>query len=78
MLELVEVALELPLSTMPFWVVVAPGISTMSTSCLVRDEATGMTYMDTVTTSIGRVALSGLNSEALSSGPMIKDITGHE
>ena len=31
----------------------------MSTSCLVTDEATGVTYMDTITTSVGRVALSG-------------------
>ena len=50
----------------------------VSTSCIVRDEATGVTYMDTVTTSIGRVALSGLDSGASSSGPMIKDVTGHE
>ena len=49
--ELVEVALELPLGTMPIGVVVAPGISTVSTSCIMRDEATGITYMDTVTTS---------------------------
>ena len=55
-----------------------PGISMVSTSCIMRDEATGVTYMDTVTTSIGRVALSGLDSGALSLGPMIKDVTGHE
>ena len=53
MLELVEVALEPPLGTMPFGVVAAPGISMVSTSHIVRDEATGVTYMDTVTTSIG-------------------------
>ena len=76
--ELVEVALELPLGTMPFGVVVAPGISTVSMSHIVRDEATGVTYMDTVTTSVGRVALSGPDSEASSSGPMIEDVTGHE
>ena len=43
-----------------------------------RDEATGITYMDTVTTSVGRVALSGPDSEASSLGPMIEDVTGHE
>ena len=36
----------------------APGMVTMSTSCVVWDEATGATYLDTVTTSIGRMALS--------------------
>ena len=73
--ELVEVALELPLGTMPFGVVVAPRISMVSISCIMRDEATGITYMDTVTTSIGRVALSGPDSEASSSGPTVKDVT---
>ena len=76
--ELVEVALEPPLGTMPFGVVVAPRISMVRTSHIMRDKATGMTYMNTVTTSIGRVALSGPNSEVLSSGPMIKDITSWE
>ena len=78
MLELVEVALELPLGIMSFGVVVAPGISMVSMSCIMRDETTGMTYMDTVTTSIERVALSGPNSEALSLGPTIKDIASWE
>ena len=71
-------ALEPPLGTMPFGVVVAPGISMVSMSYIMSNEATGMTYMDTVTTSIGRVALSSPNSEASSSGPMIKDITSWE
>ena len=34
-------------------------MATMRISCLVMDEATGVTYMDTLTTSVGRVALSG-------------------
>ena len=50
--ELVEVALEVPLGTMPIGVVVTHGISIMSMSHIVRDEATGVTYMDTVTTSV--------------------------
>ena len=76
--ELVEVALELPLGTMPFGVVAAPRIPMVSTSHIVRDEATGVTYMDTVTTSIGRVALSGPDLGASFSGPMIEDVTGCE
>ena len=78
MLELVEVALQLPLGTMPFGVVVAPGISTVSMSHILRDKATGITYMDTVTTSVGRVALSSPDSKASSSGPTIEDVTGCE
>ena len=73
-----EVVLEAPLGTMPIGLVVTPGISTMSTSHIVRDETTGITYMDTVTTSIGRVALSGPDLEASSLGPTIEDVTNHE
>ena len=50
----------------------------MSMSHIVRDKATGVTYMDTVTTSIGREALSSPDLEASSPGPTIKDVTGHE
>ena len=31
----------------------------MSTSHSITDEASGVTYLDTITTSVGRVALSG-------------------
>ena len=47
----------------------------MSASCIVKDEAMGVTYMDTVTTSVGQVALSGHEQEALTQGPIIEDIT---
>ena len=76
--ELLEVASEVPLGTMSIGVVVTPRISTMSRSCIIRDEATGVTYMDTVTPSIGRVALSGPDSETSIPGPTIKDVTGHK
>ena len=52
-----------------------PGVATMSTSCIVKDEITGVTYMDTVTTSVGRVALSGPEQETSAQGPKIEDIT---
>ena len=39
--------------------VVEPTMATMSASCIVKDKATGVTYMDTMTTSVGQVALSG-------------------
>ena len=76
--ELVEVDLEAPMGTMPIGLVATPGISSMSTSCIVRNEVIGITYMDTVTTSVGRVALSGPDSEASSTGPTIEDVTDHE
>ena len=52
-----------------------PGVVTMSTSHIVKDEVTGVTYMDMVTTSVGRVALSGPVQETPSQGPKIEDIT---
>ena len=52
----------------------APGMATMSTSCVVQDEATGATYLDTVTTSIGRVALSVPEDEIATPGPEIENI----
>ena len=76
--ELVEVNLEPPIGTMPIGLVATLGISSMSASHIVRDEVTGVTYLDTITTSIGRVALSSPDLEAPSSGPTIEDITGHE
>ena len=52
-----------------------PTVATMSASCIVKDEATGVTYMDTMTTSMGWVALSGPNQGTLAKGPIIEDIT---
>ena len=41
----------------------------MSASCIITDEATGVAYMDTITTSVGRVALSGPEQGAQPGGP---------
>ena len=73
--ELVEVDLEAPMGTMPTRLVVSPGISSMSASHIVKNEVTGVTYLDTITTSIGRVALSSPDPEASSTGPTIEDVT---
>ena len=54
---------------------VCPGVVTMSTSCIVKDEVTGVTYMDIVTTLMGKVALSGPEQETSAQGPTIEDIT---
>ena len=51
-----------------------PTVATMSASCIVKDEVMGVTYMDTVTTSVGRVTLSGPGQEFLTQGPTIQDI----
>ena len=67
--------LELPVGLMPMELVAAPGIASMTSSHIVKDELTGVTYMDTVTTSIGKVTISGLGLEAFPTGPTIEDIT---
>ena len=72
--KLVEVDLELPVGLMPMELVAAPGITSMSCSHIVKDELTGVTYMDMVTTSVGRVTISGPGLEAFPTGPTIEDI----
>ena len=56
-------------------VMTAPGMVTMCTSHIVRDEVTGATYLDMVTTLVGRVALSGPECETAAQGPIIEDVT---
>ena len=76
--ELIEVDLEAPMGTMAIGLVVTPGISSVSTSHILKDEVTGITYVHTITTSVGRVALSGPDLEASSTSPTIEDITDWE
>ena len=66
---------EVPPDPLTIGVMSDPGVATMSTSCIVKDEVTGVTYMDTVTTLVGRVALSGPEQETLAQGPTIQGIT---
>ena len=54
--------------------VLTPTVATMSTSCIVKDKAMGVTYMDTVTTSVGWVTLSGPEQKASTQGPIIEDV----
>ena len=70
-----EGAHEVPPDLMAVGVMSAPGVATMSTSCIVKDEVRGVTYMDTVTTLVGRVALSGPEQETSAQGPKIQYIT---
>ena len=66
---------EAPPDPLQLAVVVEPTVVTMSTSCIMKDEATGITYMDTMTTSMGQVALSGPSQGTQAMGPIIEDIT---
>ena len=52
-----------------------PAMVTMSTSHIVKEKVTGVTYMDTMTTLVGQVTLSGPRQKALAQGPTILDIT---
>ena len=51
-----------------------PGVVTMCISCIIRDKVTGATYLDTVTTLVGKVALSGPEQETPAQGPTIEDV----
>ena len=56
-------------------VMMEPTVATMSASCIVKDKVTWVTYMDTMITSMGQVALSGPNQGTPAKGPIIEDIT---
>ena len=58
--------------------VATTGISSISISRVIQDDTTGSIYMDTITTSIGRVVLSRLDPDISSSGLTIEDVTGQE
>ena len=58
--------------------VATTGISSMSASRVIQDDTTGSIYMDTITTSIGRVVLSRPDPDISSAGPTIEDVTGQE
>ena len=45
---------EAPLGPLQLAAVMESTVATMSASCIVKDETTGVTYMDTMTTSMGR------------------------
>ena len=51
-----------------------PGISSVCVTRVVKDDETGLVYMDTVTTSVGQVVL-GTDSISSNDGPVIEDIT---
>ena len=74
-LELVEIVQETPMGTLSIGLVMMARMSSMSSSHIVTDDATGLMYLDTVTISIGRIILCELDPDT-SMGPIIEDITG--
>ena len=66
---------KVPLDPLTIEVILLPAVTTMSTSHIIRDEVTGATYMDTVTTFVGQVTLSGPRQETSAQGPTIQDVT---
>ena len=66
-----EEVCEVPPDPLRMAVVLGPAMATMSTSCIVKDEVMGVTYIDTMTTSVGQVTP---RQEALVQGPIIEDV----
>ena len=54
---------------------VKPMVALMCAGCIVQDEATGITYMDMVTTSVGQVSLGSSCLVAQTPGLTIEDVT---
>ena len=50
---LLEKVQKVPQDPLRMSAVLVPTMTTMSASCIVKDEVTGVTYMDTMTTSVG-------------------------
>ena len=69
-----EIDSDMPASPMLIGLVATPGISSVSSTRVMKDDTTGLVYIDTVTTSVGRVILGG-DSVDSHGGPVIEDIT---
>ena len=67
-----EVDQDMPVGTMSIGMVSNPGLSSIISSRVVKDDTTGLVYLDTVTMSIGRMVLGSTES---SEGPTIEDVT---
>ena len=53
---------------------VEPTVMTMYATCIVQDEVTGVTYMDTVTASVGRVAFGNPHMAATFPGATVEEL----
>ena len=63
-----EVVCKVPPDPLSMAVVLGPAVATMTTSHIVKDKVMGVTYMDTMTTLVGQVTLSGPRQEVLGPG----------
>ena len=66
---------EVPLDPLQLEATIELTVAMICVSCIVQDEAMGMTYMDTITTSMGWVALGGPHLLVQAQRPIIEDIT---
>ena len=71
-LELVEVDQNIPVSMMAMGMVSNPGMSSISSSRVVKDDEMGLVYLDTVTMSIGRMVIGSMETRE---SPTIEDVT---
>ena len=69
------VTIKAPMEPMQLGIMAESAVAAMYTSCIIQDETRGVTYMDTVTTSVGRMALSSSHLVACPPGPTIEDVT---
>ena len=72
--EFMEISSNMPVGPMSIGLVATPGISSVSLERVMKDDTMGLVYMDTVTTSVGRVIL-GEDSVDSPGRPVIEDIT---
>ena len=70
--ELVEVDQNTPVSMMAMGMASNPGMLSISSSWVVKDDEMGLVYLDTVTTSIGRMVIGSTETRE---GPTIEDVT---
>ena len=68
-------AIEVPTEARQPNALTRPAVATIYATHIVQDEATGVTYMDTVTASVGRVALRNPHMVTNLQGPTVEDIT---
>ena len=73
--KFMEIGRDMPISAMSIGLVATPGISSVSLTRMMKDDMMGLVYMDTVTTSVGRVILGG-DSVDSPGRPIIEDVTG--
>ena len=62
----------MPVSVMAMGMVSNPSMSSVSSSWVVKDDETGLVYLDMIATSIGRMVIGSTETRE---GPTIEDVT---